>query len=254
MSLVKFVFADAKVWRYVLRELAELVEVVGVRLSPKEGARIRAMDPSHVVMVDFHVPITAFEEFVVDQETVLFLSLEKVSKVLRRAAKADRLAMYSDGTKLSIALMSKGGVERVFAMPMIHASYEEIPELSLEFKAVAKLLGPPFSSALSLLKDVGEVLKIRVSRDVLSLTSSSELAEAEFTFSTTTGTLLELTLMDEESGFESAYSTEHVARIINVARLAETVTIKLAPEAPCEMDLELSGGAILKLFVAPRLE
>jgi len=253
-SNIRFVFSDARVWRYVLRTLADYLEVVGMKLSPTQGVRIRAMDPSRVMLIDFSIPLTAFEEYVVEKEETLFLNLENVSKILRRASKSDKLAISSDGSRLSLSLISKGGTERTFILPLISSTYEEVPELSLEFKVVAKILGPALSLALSILEDVGDVAKFRVLKDGLSLMASTELGEVEFLFNTATGTLIDYQIAEDVNEFTNMYSMEYVSTLTQLSKLAETATIRLAPEIPCEIDLDLIGGASLKVFIAPRVE
>ncbi|MCI4435975.1 MAG: hypothetical protein JHC33_04090 [Ignisphaera sp.] len=253
-SQLRFTFADARIWRYVLRTLAEYLEVVGMKVSPNEGVRIKAMDPSRVMLLDFHIPSSAFEEFVVEKEEILFLDLENVPKVLRRASKNDKLAMSSDGTRLTLTLISKGGAHRSFTFSLVSASYEEIPELSLEFKVSAKIISPILSAVLSILKDVGESTKFKALREGLSIMSSSELGEIEFLFTTTTGTLIDYQIPEDFTEFTNTYSTEYIALLSPIARIAESATIRLAPEAPCEITLDLAAGAQLRVYIAPRIE
>ncbi len=253
-TTIRFVFGDARIWRYVLRTLADYLEVVGMKVSPNEGVRIRAMDPSRVMLVDFSIPPNAFEEYVVEKDEILFLNLEGVSKILRRASKSDKLALYSDGSRLSLSLISKGGTQRTFILPLISSSYEEIPELSLEFKVVAKILGPALSAALSILEDVGEVAKFKALKDGLTLMASTELGEVEFMFNTSTGTLIDYQIAEGVEEFANSYSMEYISTLTQLSKFAESATIKLAPEIPCEIDLDMIGGAILKVFIAPRME
>lgn len=247
-------FADARLWRYVLRGLAEYLDVVGIRLHPDEGLRLKAMDPSHVMLVDLMIPRTAFDEYKVEEETVLTINLELASKALRRATKNDRLVIRSDGSKITFGLVSKGGVERYFTMPLLAAKYEEIPELSLELQVQARTLGPSVASALSILSEAGEVLKINVNQEGMSLVSSSELGEIEIVFSPTAGTLIDYQPPSEPPEFSNAYSLEYFEFIAKIAKLSETIAFKLSPEMPCEIDAELSSGALLKVYVAPRVE
>jgi proliferating cell nuclear antigen len=253
-STIRFVFADARIWRYVLRILADYLEVVGMKISPGEGVRIKAMDPSRVMLLDFSIPTTAFEEFVVEKDETLFLNLENVSKILRRAAKTDKFALSSDGTKLTIALISKGGTQRSFTLPLISSTYEEIPELSLEFKVTAKVIGPVFATAISVLEEVGEAIKFKALHEGLAISSSSELGETEFLFTTTSGTLIDYQIADETQEFSNTYSMEYISMLSQISKLAETISVKLVPEAPCEIALDITSGAQLKVYVAPRIE
>jgi len=253
-SALRFVFADAKVWRYVLRVLADYLEVIGIKISPSEGVRIKAMDPSRVMLLDFSIPTSAFEEYIVEKEEVLFLNLENVSKILRRATRSDKLALSTDGVKLTIALISKSGTQRSFMLPLISSTYEEIPELSLEFKVEAKIIGPIFATAISVLEEVGDAVKFKVLHEGLAMSSSSELGEIEFLFTTTTGTLIDYQVAEEFSEFSNTYSMEYISMLSQLAKLSETVSIKLAPEVPCEISLNMTSGAQLKIYVAPRIE
>ncbi|MEM1644369.1 MAG: hypothetical protein QXL96_00635 [Ignisphaera sp.] len=252
--MLKAVFLDARIWRYVLKELAEFLETVGIRFSPTEGVKLKAMDPSHVMLVDLSIPATAFEEYNVEKEDTLLIPLDPVAKILRRAKKTDKLMIVSDGSKLTLGLLSKGGVERVFTLPLLTGSYEEIPELSIEFETQAKILGPTFAVALSILEEIGDVLKIKAVKEGISLISSSELSEIEIPFTVATGSLIDYQPPLSVDEITNAYSMDYMSMLTSIAKLAETITIKLGKDMPCEISLELTSGTQLKVYIAPRAE
>jgi len=252
VAVLSLYFADARLWRYVLRGLSEFLDVVGIRLHPEEGLRIKAMDPSHVILVDFSIPKTAFDSYNVKKEELITINLELAAKVLRRATRNDKLYLESDGTRLTLGLVSKGGVERYFIMPLLSQKFEEIPELSLELNSYAKIVGPVFATAISILAKAGETLRITADKESIRLASVSDLGEVEFEFSTATGTLVDYQPPDEE--IVNNYSLEYIELLGNIAKLADMVTVKLGPEMPIEIDMELSSGAQLKAYVAPRVE
>lgn len=251
---IKFTFTDARIWRYVLRSLADYMETIGMVIHPSDGVRIKAMDPTHVMLIDFQVPVSAFEEYSVERETLIFINLESISKILRRASKSDKLMISSDGSKMVLGFISKSGALRSFITPLISGSYEEVPELSLEFQVQAKILGATLSSALSILVDVGEVLKFKVSREGVSLIAASDLGEAEFIFSIPTGTLIDFQVSEDFSEFTNVYSMKYISLLTILARLSEITTVRLGQDMPCEIELEMLGGARLRLYVAPRVE
>lgn len=252
--MIKTVFLDARIWRYVLRELAEFLESVGIRFSPTEGVRLRAMDPSHVALVDLYIPSTAFEEYVIEQETILIIPLESVVKVLRRAGRSDKLMILSDGARLTIGLVSKGGIQRTFVLPLLTSGYEEIPELSLEFTVQAKTLGATLATALSIIEDIGDTLKIKTHSEGISLISTSELSEVEIPLTVTSGTLIDYQPPADGNEYINTYSMDYMSILTSVSRLAETVTIRLGRDMPCEVTLDLVTGTQMKLYIAPRTE
>ncbi|MEM4682831.1 MAG: hypothetical protein QXR37_05735 [Ignisphaera sp.] len=251
---LRAVFLDARLWRYILRELSQFVEAVGIKFHPSEGVRLKAMDPSHVALVDLSIPSTAFEEYDVNEESTLIIPLESVSKILRRAGRSDKLMIASDGLKLTVGLISRGNTERIFTLPLLPGSYEEIPELSLEFDVQAKTTGITLAVSLSILEDVGDVLKIKVYKEGISLISASELGEAEIALTIPAGTLIDYQSPQDIEEFVNAYSMEYLSMLSTISKMAETVTIKLGRDIPCEFDLDLTSGSILKFYVAPRSE
>lgn len=252
--MLKAIFLDARIWRYVLRELAEFVETIGIKFSPTEGVRLKAMDPSHVMLIDLYIPTSAFEEYVVESETMLFIPLESVAKILRRAKKSDRLMIASNGTKLTLALVSKSDVQRTFILPLLTGSYEEVPELSLEFEVQAKMLGTTLAMSLSILEDVGDTMKIKAYREGLSLISASELSEVEIPLTTTLGSLIDYQPPTSVDEIVNIYSMEYMSALTSISKLAETASIRLGKDMPCEITLDIISGSQLRLFVAPRTE
>lgn len=253
MSL-RTVFVDARVWRYVLRELSQFIESIGIKFHPSEGVHLKAMDPSHVMLVDLTIPSTAFEEYHVDGETTLVIPLESVAKVLRRAGRSDKLMIASDGLKLTIGLISRGGTERTFTLPLLSGSYEEVPELSLEFEVQAKTSGIMLATSLGILEEVGDVIKMRVYREGISLVSVSELGEVEIMLTVPTGTLIDYQSPPDLEEFSTAYSMEYLSILTTISKIAEVVTIKLSRDMPCEFDLDIISGSVLKFYLAPRSE
>lgn len=252
--MLKAIFLDARIWRYVLRELAEFVETIGIKFSPTEGVRLKAMDPSHVMLIDLYIPTSAFEEYVVESETMLFIPLESVAKILRRAKKSERLMIASNGTKLTLALVSKSDVQRTFILPLLTGSYEEVPELSLEFEVQAKMLGTTLAMSLSILEDVGDTMKIKAYREGLSLISASELSEVEIPLTTTLGSLIDYQPPTSVDEVVNIYSMEYMSALTSISKLAETASIRLGKDMPCEITLDIISGSQLRLFVAPRTE
>ncbi|MFX0097107.1 MAG: DNA polymerase sliding clamp, partial [Candidatus Hodarchaeota archaeon] len=51
-------FGDAKLWRSIIEALSSLVDEANFIATP-EGIMMKAMDPSHIAMIDFEMPKNA---------------------------------------------------------------------------------------------------------------------------------------------------------------------------------------------------
>ncbi len=105
---MKITFFDARVWRYLISAISKVIEEGVFIVVPENGFRFRAMDPSHVILLDMNFPRESFEEFDVDKEYQLGVNLEDLAKVLRRARKEDKLEIRADENTISISFIGKG--------------------------------------------------------------------------------------------------------------------------------------------------
>ncbi len=59
--MFKIIIPDSKTWKNLMSAISALVEEATFDIN-SEGLKLRAMDPSHVAMVDFQYPSSAFQE------------------------------------------------------------------------------------------------------------------------------------------------------------------------------------------------
>ncbi len=247
---MKIVFFDARVWRYVISAIAKVIEEGVFVVDPEEGFRFRAMDPSHVVMVDLKFPRESFEEFEVEERVEVGVNLEDVAKILRRATKEDKLELSTADTKFSIAFKGRG--YRRFVLPSLDISAEELPEPQLEFKATVRLMSDVYRDMIKDVELVGDVLKFVATQEEFRALSSSELGEAEIVFTRESGSLIDLAVEDGEQA--ASYSLEYFTDFSGAARVADAITIRFSSDMPALIEHELPHGAKFSFLIAPRVE
>lgn len=247
---MKLLFSDARVWRYVVSAIGKIIEE-GVFVVNEEGFRLRAMDPSHVVLIDFHVPNTAFDVFEVEKEEHIGVNFEDVARIMRRATKEDQLELSTEGSKFSISFIGKS--IRKFVLPQLTLGVEEIPDIEakLEFKAHVRMMSDVFNDLVKDLEPVGKDLILHVQEDKFVARTSSDIAEAEIEMSVESGSLLELNV-EEES--KAGYSLDYFSDIAGASKAADTVSLYFSTDMPCKLEFELPQGARLRFYVAPRVE
>src|SRR6266571_7893418 len=72
--MFKATMNDARLFRNLLGAISSLIEEADFNASP-EGIKLRSMDPSHIAMVDFEWPRTAFDSYQSTANTKLRLSV-----------------------------------------------------------------------------------------------------------------------------------------------------------------------------------
>lgn len=246
---VRFHFSDARTWRYMVASIEKIIDE-GVIVASSEGVSLRALDTSHVAMVDLFYPASAFVEYSVDgEESRIGVSFNVLAKILRRARKEDELIIEADDSTVTIIFSGRG--ERTFRIPQIQLSYEKLPDPKISFTVRGKMLGSTFREAIKDLEPHSDVITIEASDEALYFTGSSEIVRAEIELSLERQTLLDL---EVDSPDKSSYSIEYFTEMLNAAQAAEVVGISYAGDAPVRVDMEYMGGGRLTFYVSPRVE
>ncbi len=249
MLSLSFTSPDASIWRYIVSSASKFVETGLMILKPEELI-IKAMDPSRTALIEFIIPKESFEEYNVSEERTVQLNFEELGKVLRSAEKDDRLSVKLEVASVKVSF-ERRGIVRTFTLPLhVEASLEEIPELSIEYVNRFKVRGEVFYDALSSIEDVGDVLVISGDKNVLKLSSVSDLGEAEVELSLDKGILEEAEV--GSPGFTSSYTMEFFTYVKRPIKAAEYAILRADTGLPAFLELTYPQGSKLRYYVAPR--
>jgi proliferating cell nuclear antigen len=249
---LKLSFREATIWKYAISAISKIIEEASFRIT-EEGLRLKAMDPSAVVLVDFYIPREAFSVFEVEREITIGANMEELAKILRRARKGDELVLEPiPGGHLKIVFEGKGF--RSFRIPGIELSVQEIPEISFEETFKCRIMPKMFKDVIRELEPLSDSVEFHspVNSGILYLRAQGEIAEAEIELSAASGALIEY----ESSGeARSKYTVEYLVDISAAAQAAaEISSIGLGVETPLRLTYELPYGGKLEFYVAPRTD
>lgn len=245
-----FRFKDASVWRYMIASVEKIIDE-GVFVATEEGLSLRALDTSHVVMVDLYYPAEAFTEYSVKPGGVeIGVSMGVLARILRRARKEDELSLSLEGGNIVVGYYGRG--VRRFEVPQISLVHEKLPEPRISFTVKAKMLASTFKDSIKTLEPIADSVTFKALEDKrLLLLGRGDVASAEVELSLEKQTLLE---MDVESADESTCSIEYMADMVSAAAVADVIAIQYSQDAPIRVDMEYPGGGRLTFYVSPRVE
>jgi len=246
---MKFVFPDAREWKYIIESIATIVDEANFVASP-DGLKLRALDPGRVAMVDLYIPANLFEEYSVEQDTKIGVVLDDINDVLKRAKSDDKISFEVSDGRLIITLA--GRAERRFRFPLLDISGQELPSPKLNFTVAAKMLSDTFRDALKDAELVSETVKMRAENENLWLIAKSDKGEVESRFSIETGSLVEI---DVKEAAEANYGIDFLNKIVSKAyRVSDILGLRFATNMPLELTFDIAGGGTLKYLLAPRME
>jgi len=243
--------ADSKTWKTCVGAMVNLIDEAAFKFTP-EGIKMKAMDPSHVALLDFELPASAFEEYKIKQPTTLGIGLIEMNKILARAKAEDELALELDEEKNRLALTFKGVSTRRLSLPLIDVSEAELPEPKLQFTATADVVAGVIQDGLKDAEIVGDNVKFELSEDGFFLSAESDKGTSELKLRKGDQALPKLSVKQPA---HAMFNIKYLSDMAKAAGSSDVITINLGTDLPIQLDLQVAEGkGRLRFLLAPRIE
>ncbi len=249
---MKLRFKDARTWRYTMNAVGKIIDEAAFRIT-SEGLRMKAIDPSRIVMVDFNLSKDSLDEFIYEKDEIIGVNMEDLVKILRRALKNDELELETiEGNRLAVVFIGRG--RRTFIIPSLETIAEEVPELKIPFKVQIKMPPSIFRDVVKELEPISDAIEFIAKKDEEKLLAraTSDLAEAEIELSIENGALIDFKAEEEEA--RAIYTVDYLSDISTASQAADELDFYFATAVPCKIDYTLPMGGRLTFYVAPRVE
>ena len=237
-------------WKAVASLISTLVDEATFEVT-SEGISFRAMDPSHVAMLDLFWPNSGFERFECDGEVKFTIRINEFNKILKRSGKNDEVELRSEEEGLTVKL--EGKYRRAFKLHFIESTYA--PARSPKFSFKAKCL-VDIATFRDILKDIGIVsdhVTIEARKGELLFIGKGETGTAKVELVEGQPELKELSI-EEES--RSTYSIKFISDVTNPAsKLTDETSMEFSSRLPLKLGFKLGDtGGKVDFYLAPRLE
>lgn len=250
-DFVKARMESSELWKNCIGPISKLIEEAAFTFTP-EGVKMKAMDPSHVALVDFELSAEGFDEYDVKGTRVLGMNLKEMSKFFSRAKKNDELVFGFQEGENRLDLTFKGTSTRKFTLPLLEIEEEELPEPELDFTASAKVLAGMVKDGLKDASLVTDKVRFELLEENFLMTTESDTGSTEMKLSEGGEGLQEL---EVDKTARAMYNIGYLNDIIKVASSKDIVEIHLGPDLPLRLNFSMAeGNGRLKFLVAPRIE
>lgn len=249
--MFKAVATDARLFKNLLVAVSALVDETDLNASP-EGIRLRSMDPSHVAMVDFELPKTAFEEYSCGEARKIRFSISGLLKLLKRIRTDESLEIVYDDSSRKLNLILKGKILRKFTMPTLEPSGEEVPTPKVTFNSRVKLTAESLRDIVEDTQAVSDSVKFETTSNKLIVSAASELSNAVIELEKGNEALLE---MEVSAPSKATYNLNYLAEITKAgASTSEMVEVEFSTNMPIRLGFQMPQHGQLVYFLAPRIE
>ncbi|MHB1908114.1 MAG: proliferating cell nuclear antigen (pcna) [Nitrososphaerales archaeon] len=238
-------------WRAVTASIQTLVEEATFDVS-SEGITFRAMDPSHVALVDLFWPSSAFEKFECSKTDKFTVRVEDFTKLIRRAESKDAVEISRHGQD---SLVLKLGSKREFELHLVESSQSSTPLPKLNFNSKFTIIEPAFDRVLNDISVVSNHITIEAKKDALLFSGKGDTGKASVTLEKAGQDIPELDVKEES---KATYSIEYLLKITKAAGSAsDMINFEYSSKMPLRMEFKLgenSKGGRIHFYLAPRVQ
>lgn len=242
---------DARLWKNLIGAIATLVDEASFD-ADVEGIKLRAMDPSHVAMVDFEWPKTIFEEYVCDEPTKLCINISEMLKLLRRVGGDESINLELEENTARLKMTLKSKYTRVFRMATLEPSTEEVPTPKISFNSTVKITTTCMRNAVDDAATVSDHIQFETAEDTFIINASGDLGSVTIDVGKESEEILGFEVKEASKAmFSLSYLSEMVKAASNVS---DIVTIEFSTDMPVRLNFELPQSGRLQYYLAPRIE
>lgn len=248
--MFRFRLSNAKAWRNAIMAISALVDEAVFNANP-DGLRVRAMDPSHVAMVDLEYRKEAFDEYACDKPVSIGINVSDMLKLLRRVGEDEVLNLDLDESAARFSLRFTGKYVRTFSTSTLDLTGEEIPSLKVTFNAKARLTTRCLAQTVEDAATVSDNIKFEAAPEKLTMGAQGDLGTFSVDLDKASEALLDLQVKEPS---KAAFSLNFLSQIVKAAApSSETVTVEFSTNIPIKLSFEIPQGR-LEYVIAPYIE
>ena len=238
-------------WKAVANSISTLVEEASFEAT-SEGLSFRAMDPSHVALVDLNWPSSAFEKYECDSQLKFTVRVEDFVKLIKRADTRDSVEI-SRANEETLVLRIQDGYKREYKLHLIESTSAPTPLPKLAFNSKLMMTEATFEKILSDISVVSDHTSIDTTKDRVVFSGKSDAGSASAEMDKSGADLLELDVKEDS---KATYSIDYLLNITKAAgATSDTVICEYSSKMPVRLEFRLSEmGGTLWFYLAPRVE
>src|SRR5579875_299339 len=235
--MLQAVSSSSEEWKSVSQAIATLIDEATFVATP-DGLNLRAMDPSHIALVDLKWPSSAFDKYSCDTNYNLTVRVEDLLKVFRRADSKDRVELNLTE-------------ENTLEFKLVNAQYSQTPLPKVTFTVTSKIGAALVKQVFEDIKTISDHVSIKAETDKLVFSGKSEVGKVSVVVDKKNPELKELNI--KEPG-DATYSLEYLSNFTK-SIYGDTLTIQFSSKMPIKLEYPLSGkGGVVQFFLAPRVD
>ena len=245
-------------WKAIVSTLQNLTEEASFDVD-SSGVRFRAMDPSHIALIDLVWEAGGFEKFEfrgkVGEKDRFAVRIEDFAKIIKRADRNDSVTISRNGSSSSSsdALQIKLGEHRNFEFHLLERDSASTPLPKLDLPSKFSISSAAFERVLDDISTLTNHVRITAGPGgTLTFSGKGDAGSAKIVFAQG-----ELAKFDSPQESESVYSLEYIQKVLKPeSSSSDVVEFSFGSKMPLTASVNVGDTSKSKLkltfILAPR--
>ncbi|WP_455364390.1 proliferating cell nuclear antigen (pcna) [[Eubacterium] cellulosolvens] len=249
--MFKAVMSDARLWRGLLSAISPLIDEANFTAT-SEGLKLRSMDPSHVAMVDFELPTSAFKEYTCTELKKIRINLESMLKLLKRSKTGETIELVYDEESKKIHMTLQDKIKKVYVIPTLETIEEETPTPKVNFNSLIKIPSTVFKEIIDDTQEVSDNVKLEATSERFTVSASTELSSGRFEIEKGAETLLDIQVKEPST---ATYNLSYLSDMVKGGGdTSEILSLEFSTNMPLRLKFEMPQSGQIVYYLAPRIE
>lgn len=248
--MLKATLIDAEGLRDLLGVVNTMLEEAEFKIT-SEGMKLRAMDSSHVAMVDLDLPSAFFDKYECGNTTELRFNVNNVLDLLENMGPKESMELNYSEEQARLVIHLRGAYERVFSVATLAVENEFEREPSVAFKVRAQVETSSLKKVITDSLKIGDHIFIEADTNMIIFRTTGLNGDVVSTLKKDEPPLSELSVSENS---KADYSLELLGKIIkNASQVSDVVQVEYSTNNVLRLGLDLPQGK-LQFYLSPMVE
>jgi len=215
------------------------------------------MDTSHVALVSLYLSMEGFESYRCDQNIVLGININNLSKVMKLADPADSITLSADQDPSTLKITfdnPKTQRSTEFALNLITLDVEHLSIPDTEYSSLITINSNEFSKICKELQSLSESLTISTQADHVQLSVEGAAGSGFIKLTNNDSDRKEdQTLIEVEEAVTQQFALNYLNLFNKASSLSSFTRLCLHQEQPLVTEFKIDSLGVLKYYLAPKI-
>jgi len=215
------------------------------------------MDTSHVALVSLNLSMEGFESYRCDQNIVLGININNLSKVMKLADPSDSITLSAEQDPSTLKIIfenPKTQRSTEFALNLITLDVEHLSIPETEYSSLITINSNEFSKICKELQSLSESLTIVTAQDHVQLSVEGAAGSGFIKLTANDSERKEdQTQIEVEEPVTQQFALNYLNLFNKASSLSTFTRLCLHQEQPLVTEFKIDGLGVLKYYLAPKI-